>query len=310
MPVVSVIIPAYQHGQCIAEAVDSVIAQTFRDFEIIVVNDGSTDVTEDVLRPYVERNLIRYFHQENQGISATRNRGLSLATGEYVAFLDDDDVWPLDKLEWQVDVLVNSAVLVVGGLSSVFGRKSNRKAIIEGAGYSKWDTEMLFGGNPFGSPGQTLIRRSALLTVGGFDPTIWGADDHDVWIRLSRIGEIRRYDRISLMYRVHDSNTSQDSAKMFENAEKVIRKNLLGVTGRERKQLERQGFRFLFRYGGKKLLWKGAGLMCEGRFREGRELVARSLSTFLPMAKKDPELLFQVISAILKTPWKMKRFPA
>lgn len=308
MPVVSVIIPAYQHGQCIAEAVDSVIEQTFRDFEIIVINDGSTDRTEEVLRPYVEKNLIRYFYQENQGISATRNRGLSLATGEFVAFLDDDDVWPPDKLEWQVDALQNSRALVVGGLTSVFGTRVDRKSIVETSAYAKIHTAKLFGGNPFGSPGQTLIRKSALLEIGGFDPTIWGADDHDVWIRLSRMGEIRRYDRISLFYRVHDSNTSRDSERMFENAEKVIRKNLIGVTGRERTQLERQGFRFLFRYGGKKLIWRGARLIFQGQFREGSRLIARSLKIFVPRTKTDPVLLFQIITAIFKFPWKMTQF--
>ena len=308
MPQVSIIIPAYQHGPYIVEAVESVMAQTFQDFEVIVINDGCTDNTEEVLRPFVEKKLIRYFHQKNQGISATRNRGLSLALGEFVAFLDDDDVWPPDKLEWQLDVLRNSDALVVGGLSSVFGRKSDRKAIVETTGYSTIDTAKLFGGNPFGSPGQTLIRKSVLEAIGGFDPTIWGADDHDVWIRLSRMGEIRRYDRISLMYRVHDSNTSRDSERMFENAEKVIRKNLVGVSGGERVQLERQGFRFLFRYGGKKLIWRSAGLIFQGQFRKGWTLIASSLKTFVPQAMKDPVLLFQIIAAIFKSPWKMTRF--
>jgi glycosyltransferase involved in cell wall biosynthesis len=308
MPLVSVIIPAYQHGQCIVESVESVMAQTFRDFEVIVINDGSTDGTEEVLRPYVEKNRIRYFHQENQGISATRNRGLSLATGEFVAFLDDDDVWPPDKLEWQVDALRNSTALVVGGLTSVFGTRGDRKAIVETSEYSTIDTAKLFGGNPFGSPGQTLIRKSALLEIGGFDPTIWGADDHDVWIRLSRMGEIRRYERISLFYRVHESNTSRDSERMFENAEKVIRKNLVGVTGRERVQLERQGFRFLFRYGGKKLIWRGARLIFQGQFRKGSKLMVRSLNTFVPMTKRDPVLLLQIIAAIFKSPWKMGQY--
>jgi glycosyltransferase involved in cell wall biosynthesis len=308
MPVVSVIIPAYQHGHCIVEAVESVMAQTFQDFEVIVINDGCTDNTEEVLRPFVEKKLIRYFHQENQGISATRNRGLSLALGEFVAFLDDDDVWPQDKLEWQLDVLQNSTALVVGGLASIFGEKGDRKMIVETTEYSTINTAKLFGGNPFGSPGQTLIRKSALEEIGGFDPTIWGADDHDVWIRLSRMGEIRRYNRISLMYRVHDSNTSRDSERMFENAEKVIRKNLVGVSGGERMQLERQGFRFLFRYGGKKLIWKGARLIFQGQYRNGSELIARSLKTFVPKAINDPVLLFQIIAAILKFPWKMTRF--
>ncbi|MGL5018378.1 MAG: glycosyltransferase family 2 protein [Luteolibacter sp.] len=307
MLLVSVIIPAYQHGQCILEAVESVIAQTFRDFEVIVINDGCTDNTEEVLRPFVEKKLIRYFHQENQGISATRNRGLSLALGEFVAFLDDDDVWPPDKLEWQVYVLRNSTVLVVGGLASVFGKKGDRKLIVETADYSTIDTVTLFGGNPFGSPGQTLIRKSALLEIGGFDPTIWGADDHDVWIRLSRMGEIRRYDRISLMYRVHDSNTSRDSERMFENAEKVIRKNLVDVSEGERVRLERQGFRFLFRYGGKKLFWKGMKLICSGCFRDGWALIGRMLKMFYPVALSDPKLFLQLIGAILKSPWKMWR---
>lgn len=95
---------------------------------------------------------------------------------------------------------------------------------------------------------------------------------------------------------------------MFENAEKVIRKNLVGVSGPERDRFERQGFRFLFRYGGKKLIWTGVGLIYRGRFREGRELIAQSFKIFLPMAKKDPKLLFQFISAVLKSPLKMKRF--
>lgn len=307
MPTISVIIPAYQHGQCIAEAVESVMAQTFRDFEVIVINDGCTDHTEEILRPFVEKRLIRYFYQENQGISATRNRGLSLATGEFVAFLDDDDVWPPDKLEWQVDALQNSMALVVGGLTCLFGTRADRKSIVETSEYATIDTAKLFGGNPFGSPGQTLIRRSALLAIGGFDPAIWGADDHDVWIRLSRMGEIRRYDRISLFYRVHDSNTSRNSERMFENAEKVIRKNLVGVPVRERMNLERQGFRFLFRYGGKKLIWRGMELIFSGSFQEGWALIGRILKMFYPVALSDPKLFLLLAGAILKSPWKVWR---
>jgi glycosyltransferase involved in cell wall biosynthesis len=306
MPRISVIIPAYQHADCIVETVESVLSQTFRDFEVIIINDGCTDRTEELLQPYIYQQRVRYFKQENRGISATRNRGLSLATGEFVAFLDDDDLWPADKLEWQYECLSNSDAVVIGGLTRVFGKSSGRKPVVEAPGYSVLSTVALFGGNPFGSPGQTLIRKSALLAIGGFDPEIWGADDHDVWIRLSRMGKIRRYDRISLMYRVHDFNTSRDSEKMFENAEKVIRKNLSGVMGRERERCEKEGFRFLFRYGGKKLVWKGAGLIYQGWGREGRKLIARSLATFLPMARRDPKLLFQIIAAVLKIPLKIR----
>lgn len=308
MPRISVIIPAYQHADCIVETVESVLAQTFRDFEVIIINDGCTDRTEELLQPYIVKQLVRYFKQENRGISATRNRGLSLATGEFVAFLDDDDLWPVDKLEWQHECLSNSDAVVIGGLTRVFGKSSGRKPVVEAPGYAVLSTVVLFGGNPFGSPGQTLIRKSALTSIGGFDPEIWGADDHDMWIRLSRIGEVRRYDRIALLYRVHDANASLDFARMFENAEKVIRKNLVGETGAERARLEKAGFRFLFRYGGKKLIWRGFRLISQGRLGEGWQLVRRSLRTFLPQVKGDPLLLLQIFAALIKAPWKMRKF--
>jgi hypothetical protein len=153
-----------------------------------------------------------------------------------------------------------------------------------------------------------LIRKSALTSIGGFDPEIWGADDHDIWIRLSRLGEVRRYHRIALNYRVHEANASLDFARMFENAEKVIRKNLVGVTGTERARLEKAGFRFLFRYGGKKLIWRGFRLMAQGRPAAGWKLVGNSLRTFVPQGKHDPLLLLQILAALVKAPWKMRKF--
>ncbi len=90
---ISVIIPVYNGAKFIKDAIESVLAQTYRDYEIIVVNDGSTDNTEEVLRPYIEKGVVRYFYQENQGVSAARNKGIKEARGEYIAFLDADDVW-------------------------------------------------------------------------------------------------------------------------------------------------------------------------------------------------------------------------
>ncbi len=93
MPKVSIIIPVYNGAKFVKDAIESVLAQTYKDYEIIVVNDGSTDNTEEVLRPYIDKGLIRYFYQENKGVSAARNKGINEARGEYVAFLDADDVW-------------------------------------------------------------------------------------------------------------------------------------------------------------------------------------------------------------------------
>ena len=98
MPRVSVIIPAYNRADLIEETLDSVFAQTYRDYEIIVVDDGSTDDTRAVLAPLAAAGKLRYTYQENAGLPAARNTGIRMAAGQYVAFLDSDDLFTPDKL--------------------------------------------------------------------------------------------------------------------------------------------------------------------------------------------------------------------
>ena len=110
MPKVSVIIPTYNRQDLVQEAIDSVLNQTFRDWELIVVDDGSTDQTPSVLQERYDSRII-YIYQENQGESAARNRGLYSATGEYVAFLDSDDLWHPKKLQRQIEVFAEKPEL-------------------------------------------------------------------------------------------------------------------------------------------------------------------------------------------------------
>src|SRR5439155_3912895 len=116
MPTVSIIIPTYNHRQYVLETLESVFAQTLADREIIVINDGSPDDTAEVLRPLAASGRIRYIQQANAGPSEARNRGLAEARGRFVAFLDDDDLWPADKLAWQVEALQHApeAALIYG----------------------------------------------------------------------------------------------------------------------------------------------------------------------------------------------------
>ncbi|MBA2437335.1 MAG: glycosyltransferase family 2 protein, partial [Acidimicrobiia bacterium] len=113
---ISVVVPTYNHRDFVLQALESAFAQTFTDIEVIVVNDGSGDDTEALLRPLVQAGRIAYLEQENQGQAAARNRGWQAARGKYVAFLDDDDLWPPGKLEWQARVLEEQpqTVLVYG----------------------------------------------------------------------------------------------------------------------------------------------------------------------------------------------------
>ena len=123
MPLVSVVIPTYKHANFVLETLDSVFAQTFTDFEVIVVNDGSPDNTAAVLRPMIASGKIRYIEQPNRGQAAARNRGILAANGEYIALLDDDDLWEPDKLQWQIEALRDrrDCVLVYGQLRTFGG---------------------------------------------------------------------------------------------------------------------------------------------------------------------------------------------
>ena len=226
MPSVSVIIPTYRHRDYVRETLKSVFAQTFTDYEVIVVNDGSPDDTGEVLAPLVEAARIRYFEQSNQGQAVARNRGLAAARGEFLAFLDDDDLWPTDKLERQVRLLREHSGVVVayGQVEIIGGGAQSRYPRLDAPSGEVFDSFVRAGW--IRSPGQALIRRTALERIGGFDPDIWGTDDWDLWLRLSRTGEFVYDPALALMYRSHEGNASRHFTRMHLNAMKVLRKHL------------------------------------------------------------------------------------
>lgn len=227
MPQVSVVIPTYNHRDTVGAALDSVFAQTFGDHEVIVVNDGSPDDTAVVLRPYLDR--IRYVEQPNAGQGAARNRGIAMASGEFVALLDDDDAWPADKLAWQVaamrarpdvvlaygeDVRVDAA----GDLLPPTPRRGYKRP----SGHAYRD---FLEGCWIASPGQTLIRRTALARVGGFDPGVWGSDDWDLYLRLAQVGPFHYENRVALRYRVHAGNASSNVLRHLAGHDAAARKH-------------------------------------------------------------------------------------
>lgn len=252
LPVVSVVIPTYNHAEYVLETLGSVFAQTFTDFEVLVVNDGSPDDTAQRLRPLVADGRIRYFEQSNLGQSSARNRGLAEARGEFVALLDDDDLWPSDKLAWQVDALrVHPDWTTVGGPAEIIEIDGSR-----GDGGSRaeqpvlWSVADLFGGNPMRSPGQSLVRRAALEAIGGLDPKIWGSDDWDLWMRLVAQGPLAMMNRCALYYRMHTTNASHQASRMFWSGVQVVRKNLSLVPPALRTRALSDGLRSLYDYSG------------------------------------------------------------
>jgi glycosyltransferase involved in cell wall biosynthesis len=206
---VSVIVPTYNRAQFICQGIDSVLAQGFQDFEIIVVDDGSTDNTVEVLQPYYDR--ITYIYQENQRVSAARNTGIAASHGDYVAFLDSDDLFLPDKLDIQVRVLDEQPEvgLVVCGYQYI---AEDGHFLRESHGWLEYPTitieSIILGG--LAPPSAVLVRRSWLDHAGGFDPGLSHSEDPDLWLRLALAGCPMVWEpSIVSQYRVHATNLSR-----------------------------------------------------------------------------------------------------
>lgn len=225
---VSVIIPTYNGSRFIVQAVDSVLAQTYQPIELIVVDDGSTDNTASVLAPY--RSRIHYVYQSNQGLSTARNRGIRASTGEYVAFLDSDDVWLPDKISQQVKCLavnlgiglVHTDVFYWDQVTGSRAQRNNGRMEYVGNCYAR-----LFSANRI-TVSSVLVRRECLRHVGGFDDQIRrpSTQDYDLWIRLARYYSFAFIHQPLILYRLHTTNASQNQLMMREDELYVVEKAL------------------------------------------------------------------------------------
>jgi glycosyltransferase involved in cell wall biosynthesis len=182
-PLVSVIIPTYNRGWIIQEAIDSVLAQDFADFELIVVDDGSTDNTLDIIRSYSED--IIFLRQHNKGVSAARNRGITSSAGHLIAFLDSDDLWFPEKLTIQVDFFYSHPDAFICQSEEIWirnGVKVNPKK------RHKKPSGMIFEPSLalcLVSPSAVMIKRSLFEEVGSFDECLPACEDYDLWLRVS-----------------------------------------------------------------------------------------------------------------------------
>jgi len=183
MPRVSVIIPTYNRKAFVLEAVGSVLAQTYGDYELIVVDDGSADGTGEALKRYEEH--LQYLYQENQGVSAARNCGLAHAQGAFIAFLDSDDLWLPKKLELQVafmDRQTEAQICYTDEIWIRHGKRVNPKK--RHAKYSGWVYPHCL---PLCiiSPSSALMRRGLFEQVGAFNPALPVCEDYDLWLRVA-----------------------------------------------------------------------------------------------------------------------------
>ena len=181
-PLVSVIIPTYNRGWVLPEAIDSVLAQDFQDFELIVVDDGSFDDTREILDTYGQNIVV--LRQTNKGVSAARNRGIDEAGGQLIAFLDSDDIWLPRKLSRQVDFFELHPDAVINQTEEIWIRNNIR---VNPKDRHRKPSGMIFERSLalcLVSPSAVMIKKALFDAVGVFDENLPACEDYDLWLRI------------------------------------------------------------------------------------------------------------------------------
>lgn len=218
MPLVSVIVPAYNAEETLLETMQSVLSQTFTDLELIVVDDGSADNTVAIARS-VKDPRVRVCSYPNGGAALARNRGIALSNGAFLSFLDSDDLWTSDKLEKQLNAL--QANPEAGGAYSwtlIMDEKGENFYPGNCESYEGDVYPHLLLSNFIGSGSNMLVRREASDTIGGFDTTLYSHEDWDYYLRLSRQWLFVSVSEPQILYRKREDSVCSN----FEVMEKYI----------------------------------------------------------------------------------------
>ncbi len=255
---VSVVMPTFNRGWIIKEAVDSVLAQTYDRFELIVVDDGSADDTAAVLAPYQDR--IRIIRQENRGVSAARNRGVAASYGRWVAFLDSDDLWLPKKLEIQTAFFRDHPEALICQTEETWvrnGRRVNpRRKHQKPSGYIFEPSLALC----LVSPSAVMMTREFFDETGGFDETLPACEDYDLWLRISRRHPIHLINTPLIIKRGgHPDQLSRNwglDRYRIQSLQKIIQSGVLTSEQTE---------------AAKDMLRKKCGIYAEGCLKRGRD---------------------------------------
>lgn len=227
-PLVSVIIPAYKVAGFIRETLDSVLSQTFDDYEIVVINDGSPDTLEleDQIKPY--SHLIKYLKQSNLGAGAARNAGIRASRGEFVAFLDGDDVWLPTFLSEQLEFIKSGGgsdlvyADAVNFTSKGISRSTNMDA---NPSVGAVTVESLISAQCNVITSSVVARRSSIVAVGFFDESFPNSQDFDLWLRLAKRGARMTYQKRVLVHRrIYEGSLASNPVKSLEGEIKVLEK--------------------------------------------------------------------------------------
>ncbi len=300
MPIISVIIPAYNAEHTITQTINSVQNQTFIDWELIIINDGSTDGTHQLVNQ-ISDSRIKIFSYPNGGLSIARNRGINHATGEFIAFLDADDLWTEDKLELQLEALQKNPETGVAYSWTYFMEEKGE--------YCHTDRPLFFEGdvlanlltdNFIASGSNPLIRRQAIESVGEFDPSVSGAADWDYWLRLAAHWQFVVVPKPQIFYRLSSSSMSS-KVEFMEDCQLKAIKRAFQSAPRELQVLKNQSIASIYQYSLQLYLTRTSGV--EG-VNKAREKLFKSIQIYpkILLKTKTQKLLFKLILKKIMSP--------
>lgn len=225
MPRVSVLLTCYDHLAYLPDAWESIFAQTYRDFEVIALDDGSADGTRDWLREREDQARI-LFNEKNLGTYATLNRGLGAASGEFIAILNDDDVWRPTKLERQIELLDRfprvGLVHTDGFFIDAHGERLEGSPL--GFEFPRTETGDVFLDLAYQNKiiaSAALVRRDCFDALGGFDETYFGSGDWQMWLRIAERWEVGYVAEPLTLYRVHGANASHKLERIWRDDQRL-----------------------------------------------------------------------------------------
>ncbi|VXD23286.1 glycosyltransferase [Planktothrix paucivesiculata] len=300
MTLISVIIPVYNGEKTIKETILSVLNQTFKDWELIIINDGSTDSTMEIIAQ-IQNSRIRVFNCENAGLAKSRNRGIDHAQGEFISFLDSDDLWTTDKLETQFQALKKHPEAAVAYSWTDYIDQSNqflhsgRHITKHGNVYSE-----LLVCNFLENGSNALIRKQVFAHVGQFDTSLTAGEDWDMWFRLAAVYPFVGVPAVQVLYRVSATSMSAKIKNQEKECLKVL-KNAFQKVPELSPSLKKKSLANLYKY-----------LMCKSIEGEPNQAKGRhTLGLLWNYIRYEPELRsnFKLILVIGAKSMVMSTFP-
>jgi glycosyltransferase involved in cell wall biosynthesis len=270
VPTISIVIPAYNAEHTLLETIQSVQQQTFPNFEIIVINDGSTDRTLEILNTIADSRL-KIFSYENGGLPVARNRGIAHATGEFIAFLDADDLWSPDKLELQLAALQQHPEAGVAYSWTLFmdeqGKSlhADKPIFFEGNVYDK-----LLLKNFLASGSNPLIRKQAIESVGEFYPPAGGSADWDYWLRLAARWDFVVVPKPQIFYR-QSSGSMSSKIEFMEKCKLIVLERAFQAAPSQFQILKNQSLANTYQYSAHLCLTRFPGI--DGVKQAGQKLM-------------------------------------